>query len=253
MWTLLWLLNGLCIGLMWLLGVVSLGSLLLMFGIYWKGRTVGVTRGEQVWALYGLVGFFGFMFAALGILGVAQLIQTQHDEAIGRSIEDLQAQCSTLGDSQPVPTPRRALLFKQYGESGAGTSWTERVRAGLAGGRSSLANRQLPSSLRGSLGSDMLVFSVLGPPHLAGERMAEEVIDVQVIRWPERTAIGQYQIEVRHDNPLDGLTRGGFFASGDETSLARWVSDLPVRPHGDRQRLLEGWSRSAAASTGGQP
>ena len=250
-WILPWLVHCVCIGLTWLVGAIALGSFLLMIGLNLKGRTVGVTRVEQVFGLYCLFTFLGGMIAALGIWSVAGFIEVRHDAAIGRDLVDLQAQCRALGDSQPVPTPGRTLLFQLHG-SLDGTSLMHRKLAEGVAGRSSRVNRLLRGSLRGGWGSDVLVFGVLGPPHPVSDRVPNEVIDVQVIRWPQRAAIGQYQIAVDHSDPLAGLKLGEY-VSGDEASLARWVNELPARPLGDRQRLLEESSRSVTVGAGAQP
>jgi hypothetical protein len=215
----LFILKILLLGLGYASAVVAGLGCLVMFGVYILGRTRGVTWEERRLGVKGVIAFIVGMFVSIAFFGGAQWIQWGHDQAAIDAARALMGECGQLGDARPLPAPGKVLIWDAQSD------------------QASKANEGLRKDLRAGWNDDMLVFLVGNDRQLSGPPFGY-VIDVWVVRWPQKEAQGKYT--VRKDqapDPILEMKAGRPNLSGVEAAIVQWIHGLPARARGDGPEL----------------
>jgi hypothetical protein len=190
--------------------VVAIIGFLVMFWVYVLLRTRGAAEKERTVGSWGLYCWLGGGVVWIPFLLGSYWCQDRHDQQYIDAAQALLQECQRRGDAEPVPTPNKALVLNEK----------ELLNK---------ANEALPSHLQAEWFGDKLLF-VVGTQRSMKKPPAQlvDVVDVSVIRWPQKEAIGTYMVEVKYPN---------------EKAIGRWIQDLPARSRGDGPALREAQRR----------
>jgi hypothetical protein len=220
---LLYLCKLLLLGLGWISAVAAGGAFLAVLGVYLLGRTRGVTWEERRFGLKALFVWIGGMFVCVFFFFAANWLQLGHDQAMIDEARALMGECGRLGDAQPLPSPGKVLIWD--------VQRNERSKA----------NEGLRKEFQAGWNDETLIFLVESERQLpSGPSVGSFVIDVHVVRWPQKEALGKYIVRKGYaPDPLQQMKKGEPILSGGEATIVNWIHGLPARARGDGPELKQ--------------
>jgi hypothetical protein len=186
------------------LALLAVIGFLMVLLTYVVGRTRGLSSGDRKLGLWGLIFFLGGIVASILSAIGGYMIQERHDRELLDAAKSLVADCQQRQDVEPVPRPNKVLIIKNDQLHEKGTN-------------------ALPENLQAGWNDDMLLLVLGDKRFFPGS--SSTVVDVSVVRWPKKEAIGSYIVEI------------GFHP--EEKAIAQWIQGLPARAHGDGSELRD--------------